>query len=466
MVTAGVYLLMRCSPILEQSPIAMLIITIAGATTSFVAASIGLFQNDIKKIIAYSTMSQLAQEYNKFIIFRYRTICVELIFFNICNSQITKAHNYIKYDYIRSSLFNSFSAKRQYFLIYVYKVMSEKWKIITISWLVGISEAIRLILVIHYIKCWIVQYYIVWISFIGNIEYFVKCKHILNLFLFHSFVRENKNKITTGLNGSSILTLIIDESPIPFRGMGDSIENLQTNSKFKNQIFFEWLAGVLDGDGYIHVSKKGKPTVQITMDIRDKQALFEIKHKLGGSIRTMGNANVLRYQLGHKKGLLTLIDGVNGLIRNPRRLVQMNQLCIKYDKNIEYPKPLTFNNAWLSGFIDADGSIYMNEKSGQVFLSATQKNKYLLDPLIDLYGGRVDLLGKNVDAFKYIVYRKNELFYLIDNYFNKYPLRTKKANRLQLVKQFYLVRISKNNKDVFKLNEWVLFKDKWTKFSD
>lgn len=57
--TAGVYLLIRCSPLIEQSELALIIIMITGAVTSFFAASIGLFQNDIKKVIAYSTMSQL-----------------------------------------------------------------------------------------------------------------------------------------------------------------------------------------------------------------------------------------------------------------------------------------------------------------------------------------------------------------------------------------------------------------------
>jgi len=76
MVTAGVYLLMRCSPLLEQSESALVIIMITGAVTAFFAASVGLFQNDIKKVIAYSTMSQLAREYNSIIIFRHRTICV------------------------------------------------------------------------------------------------------------------------------------------------------------------------------------------------------------------------------------------------------------------------------------------------------------------------------------------------------------------------------------------------------
>ena len=59
MVTAGVYLLIRCSPLIEQSELALTIIMIIGTVTAFFAASIGLFQNDIKKVIAYSTMSQL-----------------------------------------------------------------------------------------------------------------------------------------------------------------------------------------------------------------------------------------------------------------------------------------------------------------------------------------------------------------------------------------------------------------------
>ena len=59
MVTAGVYLMARCSPFVSKSPTAMLIIAIIGAATAIVAATIGLAQNDIKRILAYSTVSQL-----------------------------------------------------------------------------------------------------------------------------------------------------------------------------------------------------------------------------------------------------------------------------------------------------------------------------------------------------------------------------------------------------------------------
>ena len=126
MVTAGVYLMMRCSPLIEQSELALMIIMMTGAITAFFAASVGLFQNDIKKVIAYSTMSQLAQEYKKSFIFRHRTICEEVIHNMIINSQITKTHNYKIYNYSSNSFFNSFSAMRQYFLIICYIVMSEK----------------------------------------------------------------------------------------------------------------------------------------------------------------------------------------------------------------------------------------------------------------------------------------------------------------------------------------------------
>lgn len=59
MVTAGVFLVCRMSPIMEFAPEAMAFVTFLGATTAFFAATVGLVQNDIKRVIAYSTCSQL-----------------------------------------------------------------------------------------------------------------------------------------------------------------------------------------------------------------------------------------------------------------------------------------------------------------------------------------------------------------------------------------------------------------------
>lgn len=59
MVTAGVFLVARMSPLFELSPDALVVVTVIGAITAFFAATVGLVQNDIKRVIAYSTCSQL-----------------------------------------------------------------------------------------------------------------------------------------------------------------------------------------------------------------------------------------------------------------------------------------------------------------------------------------------------------------------------------------------------------------------
>lgn len=59
MVTAGVFLIIRCSPIYEYSPSTLFFIALLGAVTALFSGTVGVFQNDLKKVIAYSTCSQL-----------------------------------------------------------------------------------------------------------------------------------------------------------------------------------------------------------------------------------------------------------------------------------------------------------------------------------------------------------------------------------------------------------------------
>ena len=59
MVTAGVFMLARLSPVFEYAPVALSVVVVIGASTAFFAATVGLVQNDIKRVIAYSTCSQL-----------------------------------------------------------------------------------------------------------------------------------------------------------------------------------------------------------------------------------------------------------------------------------------------------------------------------------------------------------------------------------------------------------------------
>ena len=59
MVTAGVYMVARCSTLFALAPVTLMVVAIIGAATALFAATMALVQNDIKKVLAYSTISQL-----------------------------------------------------------------------------------------------------------------------------------------------------------------------------------------------------------------------------------------------------------------------------------------------------------------------------------------------------------------------------------------------------------------------
>ena len=86
MVTAGVFLIARCSFLFETSETALTVITFIGTITAFFASSTGVFQNDIKKIIAYSTCSQLG-----YMIFSCGLSGYEVALFHLFNHAFFKA---------------------------------------------------------------------------------------------------------------------------------------------------------------------------------------------------------------------------------------------------------------------------------------------------------------------------------------------------------------------------------------
>ena len=175
------------------------------------------------------------------------------------------------------------------------------------------------------------------------------------------------------------------------------------------------------------------------MELRDKHCLYIIKQKYGGSVKLMAGLNCLRYRLHHKTGLLNLINDINGLILNPVRILQLGKICQKYGIDLKDPQPLTYNSGWLSGFFDSDGSIYLNDKSGQLFITASQKNRFLLENLVKLYGGKIYTMYK-VGAFKWTCYRKSEVLSLVDSYFKFNPCRSEKKLRINMANKFYELR--------------------------
>ena len=254
-----------------------------------------------------------------------------------------------------------------------------------------------------------------------------------------------------------------------YSNLTTKIKNENTMSKNisnkNDKIFQQWLAGLIDGDGCFQLSKKGYASLEIVMQIRDKNCLYIIKQKFGGSIKLRSGVNFLRYRMHHKKGMLDLINAVNGHIRNPIRLLQLNKICEKYNIQLIQPVPLNYENGWLSGFFDSDGSVYLNLKTTQIYITAGQKNKYLLDIVCNLYGGTVYI---EKTSFKWIVYKKSEIIKLLD-YFKLCPSRSAKHNRLKAIKRYHELRDLKAHlaSDLSVLGKaWKKFLLKWEKFSN
>jgi NADH-ubiquinone oxidoreductase chain 5 len=101
MVTAGVFLLIKCSPIFEYSPKILVFITFVGATTAFFSATVGLIQNDIKKVIAYSTCSQLG-----YMVFACGLSNYHVALFHLSNHAFFKALLFLSAGSIIHSLSN------------------------------------------------------------------------------------------------------------------------------------------------------------------------------------------------------------------------------------------------------------------------------------------------------------------------------------------------------------------------
>jgi len=219
--------------------------------------------------------------------------------------------------------------------------------------------------------------------------YTVKVKILLNY---------DNSQVTNAFNslvGTSEAIRLLNIYIKSINKISNNNDNSDNNLKIK-----QWLAGIIDKDGSFLLSKKGYASLEITIDIRDERALQVVKNIYGGSIKLRSNGNALRYRLHHKEGFLKLINDVNGHIRNPYRLIQLNNIYIKYGLNIMLPEKLTYDNGWLSGFYDANGTITINKSNWQLSIAISQNISELLTPLVDLYGGNIYIDKGSSKSFK------------------------------------------------------------------
>jgi ubiquinol-cytochrome c reductase cytochrome b subunit len=252
----------------------------------------------------------------------------------------------------------------------------------------------------------------------------------------------------------------------------------------------QWLAGVIDGDGYLAIQKSNNVAVcEITMPLKDEKLLAQIKQKLGGHIRLRSGAKAVRYRLGHQQGMKELIDRINGSIRNSQRIPQLQRLCKKFEI-LFIPAPrLTLTDGYSAGFFDADGTIYLSVhcqlpeyatqpgafgKMNRLYYSrgANQlklaiSNKYHQNLVIFYeafqFGKIRKIIQKKKEWYSWELSSEFEVFRFCD-YLRHFPCHSRKKHRLFLIERYFELKTIKAHlaPEETNLNQaWYLFCQKW-----
>lgn len=251
-------------------------------------------------------------------------------------------------------------------------------------------------------------------------------------------------------------------------------ENKNDNDDNKDKKFNEWLAGLIDGDGCFGVTQKKYTNCEITVGLEDEKMLRQIQHKYGGSIKLRSGVKAIRYRLQNRDGMIKLINNINGNIRHSKRLLQLHKICTILDIEIKKPIPLTINNAWFTGFFDADGTINYNYRDKdnklkirpQLTISVT--NKYLQDvePYLEIFGGNIYYDKSQNGYYKWSI-NNEELHMKYYNYNKINPSKSFKGNRIFLIKEYYKLynlKAFRSEINTLLLKSWLIFDKKWHKF--
>lgn len=266
--------------------------------------------------------------------------------------------------------------------------------------------------------------------------------------------------------------LMSDNQPVTKRfnflvGTSETTRPLSSKPSFTSmeESWNEWLAGLIDGDGCLLISKAGYASCEITMSLQDEHALAIIKQKLGGSIKLRSGVKALRYRLHNRKGMIELINRINGKIRHTSRIKQLESICLSLNIKIIYPSTITIDNGWFSGFFDADGTITYSIKNNYPQLTISVTNKLLIDVIEykNVFGGNVYFDKGQNGYYKWSIQSKEDI-YFFKEYISRYPSLSNKKQRLFLINKYYDlkgIRAYSALPESPLAKAWKIFQDKW-----
>jgi ubiquinol-cytochrome c reductase cytochrome b subunit len=248
------------------------------------------------------------------------------------------------------------------------------------------------------------------------------------------------------------------ESPLVGTSEAERSQTLKLN---------EWLAGLIDGDGCFLVSKEGYTSCEIIADLLDEPMLLQIKNRFGGSVKRRSGSKAVRWRLHNTKGMLNLVNSVNGLIRNTKRVHQLERVCNILNINYIPPKPLYLNSGWYAGFFDADGTITFSVKGNyakmQLRIGVTNRLEQDIIMFKERFGGGI-YYDRSQNGYYSWSITKVELIHDFIHYSKICPIRSIKGKRLLMVPRLYELKSTyafKADPNCALYKVWLEFKSKW-----
>lgn len=254
-------------------------------------------------------------------------------------------------------------------------------------------------------------------------------------------------------------------------GTSETIRAATYSQKYSKNLS-QWLAGVIDGDGSILLSKQGYGSIEITIGFEDLYLLNYIKSQFGGSVKARSGSKSYRYRIHNKEGVSNMISCINEYIIQVSRKKQLHQLNIRYNFPIKEPTVPNFDSNWFAGYFDADGTVGIsmkNTKYGsypQLTVQVTSKNHEDVVHYKNTFGGYIYYDTSKNGFYKWTIQSEKDISLFLE-YYQSNLFKSNKSKRFHLIDEYYKLKKVKAYKPESLYNkDWNAFMKKWNSISE
>jgi hypothetical protein len=158
--------------------------------------------------------------------------------------------------------------------------------------------------------------------------------------------------------------------------------------------FWDWLAGLVDGDGHLRPVGVGGGLLEITVGLEDRPLLEYLAATLKvGVLRRRSSEQAFSFSVYAAPDLRWLLGELSGRLRGAERLPQLAALCGRLGVAFRPPGPLAPDSAWYAGYFDADGHLGLRRRprrpGGSASITLGSKFAANLGPFGERFGGHI-----------------------------------------------------------------------------